>query len=139
MSKVTIYKLQCKDNLITDFYIGSTINLFNRISNHKSNAENNNRKLYRTIRNNGGFDNWECVILHSFIDLNNERFIKEREYIDNLNPSLNKQIPSRTVQEWKQLKQYCPHCNKSYRIDNISHHIKTLKHIEKAKEILYDI
>jgi hypothetical protein len=140
MPEITIYKLQCKNNLITDFYIGSTKNIIGRMSFHKHKSQNDvSKKLYRAIRNNGGFDNWECVILYTFDDLDNQRFIKEREYIDNLKPSLNSSIPSRPRHEWVQLKKMCPHCNKSYRIDNITHHIKTNKHINNVKEILYDI
>ena len=51
-----VYKICCNDNKVTDFYIGSTTDLMRRTSQHKYNVltgKETNRKLYKTIRNNG--------------------------------------------------------------------------------------
>tara|TARA_R110000772_G_scaffold160736_1_gene271890 strand:- start:172 stop:678 length:507 start_codon:yes stop_codon:yes gene_type:complete len=61
-----VYKL-CSDNC-DDSYIGSTRNITQRKKNHKSvcNNKNNkgyNQKTYRTIRDNGGWENWRMVPL----------------------------------------------------------------------------
>lgn len=63
-----IYKIVCNDVSITDFYVGSTSNIRNRKYQHKSscNTEKDkkyNCKIYQTIRDNGGFENWRMVVL----------------------------------------------------------------------------
>jgi len=63
-----IYKIVCNDVSVTDFYVGSTSNIRNRKWDHKSNCNNENckkynQKIYQTIRDNGGWDNWRIVIL----------------------------------------------------------------------------
>jgi hypothetical protein len=63
-----IYKIVCNDVSITDFYVGSTSNIRNRKCDHKSNCNNENSKkynikIYQTIRENGGWDNWRMVVL----------------------------------------------------------------------------
>jgi hypothetical protein len=59
-----IYKLCCDE--CDDFYIGSTRNMTERRRCHKSRCHNENdtaynQKKYRTIRDNGGFENWRLV------------------------------------------------------------------------------
>ena len=61
-----IYKI-CSDEC-EDFYIGSTRNMVQRRRNHKNscNVLNNpkyNYKIYRTIRDNDGWENWRMVPL----------------------------------------------------------------------------
>ena len=63
-----IYKLCCKDTNITDCYVGSTTSFRSRKSKHKSNCnkENNkdyNRKVYQFIRDNGGWNNWDMILI----------------------------------------------------------------------------
>ena len=106
-SKSLIYKLCCNDFNINDIYIGSTINFINRKSKHKfsCNNENNNNynyKVYRFIRNNGGWDNWDMVLIENNLNVNNklELHSKERQYIEKLKPSLNCSIPTRTKKEY---------------------------------------
>ena len=50
-----IYKLCCKDILITDIYVGSTTNIVKRRHNHKSYC------------NNPSFEDYYLVIFHSRI------------------------------------------------------------------------
>lgn len=59
-----IYKICCDD--IDDFYIGSTTDFKSRKRHHKSACTKEgdkkyNYKLYKTIRANGGWENWRMV------------------------------------------------------------------------------
>jgi hypothetical protein len=62
-----IYKICCDD--CSDFvYVGSTKAFRQRKNKHKNdctneNSSNFNLKLYNTIRENGGWDNWRMVIV----------------------------------------------------------------------------
>ena len=90
-----VYKIVCKDKSITEFYIGSTKNLDRRIGQHKSNSNNtNNRKynykVYKFIRSNGGWDNWEMIVEQETPNYEKyDREILEQSYIDLLEPQLN--------------------------------------------------
>lgn len=94
--KFVIYVILCNDDNIFDFYIGSTDNLSRRISQHKKNTTNKSSKkywlkLYRTIRENGGFDNWNVIKLDEFeTPTYNDGRIIEYDYISRLKPTLNK-------------------------------------------------
>ena len=99
-----IYKLFSKD--ADEFYVGSTTNFHNRQIQHKSscNNENNpcyNDKKYQYIRNNSGFENWDFEILELGEYENNDFLRKiEGEFIRNLKPTLNSEIPNRTRKEY---------------------------------------
>ena len=99
-----VYKLFCKD--FDEFYIGSTTNFHHRKIAHKSICNNEkdkayNKKLYKYIRNNGQFDEWEFEILE-LGEYENDKYMKNREryFIETLKPSLNSNIPNRTHKEW---------------------------------------
>lgn len=69
-SNTVIYKIQNKeiDDLL---YVGSTTNFTQRKSEHKSNSTNSNTqiynaKLYKTIRDNGGWDMFNMIIVKEF-------------------------------------------------------------------------
>lgn len=106
-SKSIIYKLCCNDTNITDIYIGSTSNFSRRKTQHKqdckySTRKGHNFKVYKFIRENGGWENWSMIMLHEFsCDNKLQRDKKEREFIENLKPTLNKNIPTRTSKEWR--------------------------------------
>lgn len=87
--------IKCKDENISDCYVGSTINLCSRKKQHKSvckTPENKsyNFKVYKFIRDNGGFDNFEFVVLKE-VEVNNKVELKqhEAEQYELLKPSLN--------------------------------------------------
>jgi len=86
-----IYKIICKDNNITDFYIGSTINIQTRINRHKSYCLNGKDiKLYNFIRENGGWDNWKYQIIKNYnCNDRNELRIEEQRVINELKSTLN--------------------------------------------------
>jgi hypothetical protein len=101
-----IYKICCKDASITDEYIGSTTNKNRRKQQHKSVCNNENDKsynlrVYQFIRNNGGFDNFDLIVIEEF-NCENKNQLKRREryWIEERKPTLNKQIPTRTKQEY---------------------------------------
>ncbi len=90
-----VYMIKCKDENISDCYVGSTINLCSRKKQHKSvckTPENKsyNFKVYKFIRDNGGFDNFEFVVLKE-VEVNNKVELKqhEAEQYELLKPSLN--------------------------------------------------
>ena len=94
-SNTTIYKIFCKDETILDFYIGHTTNFFQRKASHKITCENPNSssyntKLYKTIRENGGWNNWNMQEIE-VLNLKNstEARIKEGEYYQKLKANLN--------------------------------------------------
>jgi len=104
----TIYKLCCNDTDITEEYVGSTKNFNRRRSAHKSvcNNEKNihyNCYVYQFIRENEGWDNWRMIQLEA-VNYETRRDLEahERRWIELLKPKLNKQIPTRTIQEWYQ-------------------------------------
>ena len=61
MTQYFIYKLVCDD---CDFiYVGSTRSIKDRKRQHKSRSKTSEMKVYRMIRENGGWENWRMVIL----------------------------------------------------------------------------
>lgn len=72
----TIYKLCCDD---TDkFYVGSTKNRKERVRVHRSDSKVKNSKVYQTIREFGGWDNWRMVDLEHY-ECDNQRHAESRE------------------------------------------------------------
>jgi len=67
-SKCLIYKIQHKDN--NDLlYVGHTTNFTKRKYKHKSNISSNdkyNMKLYQMIRENGGWDDFNMIVIEEF-------------------------------------------------------------------------
>lgn len=103
-----IYKIYSKDPLITDIYIGSTTNFKQRKGQHKCICNNEksskyNTKIYKFIRENGGWDNFEMVVVeHYSCDSKLELLKQERYFVELLKSSLNFEIPGRTKKEWEQ-------------------------------------
>ena len=105
--KGIVYKLFCRNSSITEFYIGSTIDFKARKYDHKKRCNNSkykqyNYKVYRYIRNNGGFDNWDFEILLQ-VEVENEKELRlnyEAKYQLDLKPELNDRIEGRTKKEW---------------------------------------
>ena len=69
-SRTVIYKIVNYD-IPELIYIGSTTDFTKRKNHHKYNCNNEksrgyNLKVYNTIRENGGWENWTMIILHSF-------------------------------------------------------------------------
>ena len=105
-SKSLIYKICCKDNNITEVYIGYTTNYKIRYNCHKSwctniNGSKYNMKVYKFIRDHGGWDNWEMVELYKYpCNSKKEIIAEERRAYDRFNATLNKFKPNRTREEY---------------------------------------
>ena len=106
-SKSVVYKICCKDADIKEFYVGSSCNLYNRKRRHKTGCTyvfgtEYNLLVYKFMRDNGGWDNWEFEILENYEAKDEKDLIKrERHWFDNLKPTLNTNIPARTKDEHK--------------------------------------
>lgn len=101
-----IYKIVCKDINVKDLYVGSTCNFTRRRTGHKHHYFNKDGKkynynVYEAIRNNGGWSNWSMIEIEKYKcnDIN-ELHKRERYYIELLQATLNKVIPSRTKTEY---------------------------------------
>ena len=127
-SNTVIYKLVCKDVNITEIYVGHTTNLVKRKYCHKYDCYNPNRKnhnsnLYTFIRDNGGFEYWDSIVIEQY-PCNNvmEACERERYWIEKLNASLNMCIPVRTYSERQKYRETYriehKDAQKVYRINN---------------------
>jgi hypothetical protein len=107
-SKTIIYKIVCNDLNITDTYVGHTTNMVKRRYNHKDHCNNKNRskfynlKIYQTIRDNGGWENWSMIQICEF-PCNNEEEARreERKFYEVLNANLNMINPCRKQKEYR--------------------------------------
>jgi hypothetical protein len=120
-SNTIIYKITCKDPNIQDVYVGHTVNFVQRKKSHQlscmnSKYPNHNCKVYKVIRNNGGWDNWNMGII-AFYNCNNlnEARQKEQEHFIALNATMNsvEPFPSKSVNRVKRVK--CVKCVKRVR------------------------
>jgi len=98
-SKTIIYKLCCKDILITDIYIGHTKNFTQRKNTHKVSCcneknTNYNRYVYKFIRQNGGWENWSMIQIEEH-NCKNKREAESTEqyWIEQLGATLNSNKP----------------------------------------------
>jgi hypothetical protein len=95
----SIYQITCKNPEIKDVYIGSSKNYISRQYRHKYNCCNiksphYNFKLYKFIRDNGGWDNWKMEILENFVNHSlYEAKMLECHYCNNTNSTLNNNSP----------------------------------------------
>lgn len=106
-----IYKIS--SDYCDKFYIGSTRNFTTRKSSHKSRCNNStdkghNIKIYRTIRENHGWENWNMVVIEVMENTTKlEAEIREEQWRMQLKALLNSYKATRgnlTVQEHQ--KQY---------------------------------
>tara|TARA_E500000318_G_scaffold51081_1_gene47816 strand:+ start:686 stop:1144 length:459 start_codon:yes stop_codon:yes gene_type:complete len=140
-----IYKIFCKNENIKDCYIGSTNNFNDRKRKHIENCNNisyksYNIKLYKFIRDNGNFNNWDFEILETFENIisNNDLHKIEAQYIKNNNSTLNSNMSGRTKKEYyenkknqinnKRAQKITCECGAIISISVKYKHIKTYKH-----------
>lgn len=128
----TFYKIFCKDESITDCYVGKTSNFNIRQSQHKSNCNNSNKKdykiyLYEYIRNNGDWDNWNIEVLEKVNCNEEEAKVFERKWYNELHPTLNTQIPNNN--KINRRKTIICECGGKYTYEHKTHHLKTKKHL----------
>jgi hypothetical protein len=107
-----IYKIVCNDLNVTECYVGHTTDFVRRKRQHKFNSTYSkgkefNTKLYKTIRDEGGFGNWCMIEIEKYPCKDvQEAKKKEREWIENINSKLITCYPQRT------------RTNQEYYIDN---------------------
>ena len=126
-SNTIIYKIYCKDECITDIYVGHTTNFIQRKSTHKvaCNNQNNDFKIYKIIRENGGWTNWDMIEIAKYnCKDSTEARIKENEHYNQLKATLNSCPPYVDKKNY-----FCLNCNlqcstpKQY-----ENHLKCVKH-----------
>ena len=122
-SKLVIYKIKCNDESVTEFYVGHTTNFSKRKCNHKSNVENGDKKkIYETIRANGGWSNWTMVEVEVYpCNSSADARIREEHWRVELQASLN------------QRRAYCSEENKAYQAQYYQENADKLK----AREAQY--
>jgi len=82
-SKGMIYVIRCNDKNVIDEYIGSTTEFIKRRYVHKNSVINEkcqgyNTKIYQTIRENGGWENWSMIMIEEY-PCENKRQLEMRE------------------------------------------------------------
>ena len=124
-----VYKISHPDH--SESYIGSTINLKNRIYTHRSMSKISNNKLYSFIKKTDDFNNFIFEILFEINCSKLELLKLEKKFIEILKPELNSNSPYLTKEEskeksnnYKKEKKYCDSCNCT--ISN--RHTKSKKH-----------
>jgi hypothetical protein len=145
-SNTIIYKISCNDTNITDVYVGHTTNFVQRQNSHRQCCENNNSKLYRVIRENGGWSNWSMNIINFYNCKDHyEARQKEQEYFISLKATLNsvEPFPNPTIKKDSIIKNVvnikysqttpnifsCENCKfKSSKLSDWTRHISTRKH-----------
>ena len=101
------YKIVCKDPAITDCYNGSCTSFKDRKYAHKCacnnpNSDSHNFKVYRFIREHGGWANWTMIQLELYpCKSEQELRLREREIFDILKPTLNMISPTFNVEKRK--------------------------------------
>ena len=91
----TFYKIVCLDNSVELCYVGSTANWKERQRHHRSNCNNENNhnynsKIYKTIRENGGWSNFKMIEIGRKEQLTKRQAEQtEEEYRQELKASLN--------------------------------------------------
>ena len=105
-SKTLIYKFVCKDLAIEKIYVGSTTDYRRRKTEHKYNCNTEtckkyNLKIYETIRGNGGWDNWDMVLIEYYpCNTSLEKRARERHWEEQLNASMNMRKPQNTNEDY---------------------------------------
>lgn len=106
MTTITFYRIYNDDLNLN--YVGKTIDLNERITSHKSDCYNTNRdkynfKLYKTIRENGGFTNFKVMIIDTII-CNNDVDCRqlEQSYIELFNANMNTNRAYRSIENLKE-------------------------------------
>jgi GIY-YIG catalytic domain len=96
-TKSCVYRLIYND---VTYYVGSTTNMRQRKSKHKYNtnidkSDKYDKSLYEFIRNNGGWEKWDMILVQEYPDCksSDELRMYERQHYDFYKPSLNLILP----------------------------------------------
>jgi ATP-dependent Lon protease len=104
---IIFYKFVCENPEIKSCYVGHTTNFRIRRGHHKhacntAHRKEYNNKIYQTIREHGGFENWKMVEIDRQIclDLSDARKI-EQKYIEELQANMNMIYAFRTDKQYE--------------------------------------
>jgi hypothetical protein len=132
----------CNDPNIHDVYVGSTIHFEIRKYQHKKACKdiNNAVKIYRIIRENGGWENWNMLPIATYNCANGtEARKREQEHYEQLSATMNSNLPygikMRSNEISNPAKFSCVDCN--YYTDSKKDfwkHKQTKKHIIKTNK-----
>ena len=133
------YKIVCRDLSIPDLYVGHTTDFTKRKNQHKTKCNTScDYYVYRFIRDHGGWDNFDMVLIEQrncFNRLEAEKH--ERKHIEDLKATLNQVIPTRSKKEWisdnkAKIKEY----KHQYHVDHKEeiHEMKRNKYQEKKEK-----
>ena len=118
------YKIVCLDNSVELCYVGSTADFNKRRNTHKSscnseNHKNYNTKIYKTIRENGGWSNFKMIEIGKKEQLTKREAEQiEEEYRVELKANMNTKRCYTTEEQKQELhKEY----NEEYREQNKEH------------------
>jgi hypothetical protein len=98
-SKCVMYKIVCNDLSVTDCYVGHTTNFKQRKNCHRiacnyKGRRSYNYKIYQTMRDNGGRDNWDIIEIEKYPCKDfYEACTRERYWYETLKPNLNMSCP----------------------------------------------
>lgn len=88
-----IYMIRPKHNNFY-MYVGHTTDKDRRLKEHIRSTEIDNTKLYKTIRDTGGWEHWEMIVISSYVCNCKEEALKiEQEWCEKLRPNLNSISP----------------------------------------------
>ena len=102
-----IYMIHHKTDDTKEFYIGSSFDFKRRCYNHKKDCNNQNSKgynykVYKYIRENDGFNEWEIILLYDYPCKNKyELKLEEQRTVKEYKSTLNTQVPARTQKEYR--------------------------------------
>jgi hypothetical protein len=148
-SNTVFYKIYCNDTTVNDIYVGHTTNFEKRKYAHnraciKANNPNHHLKVYKFIREHGGWVNWKMDMI-GFRDCNdlNEARKVEQTYFETLHATLNsieplpkpKVRPTTTPKEKREVtgKFNCAKCNYiCNKCSDYNKHLLTAKHKRQA-------
>jgi hypothetical protein len=144
-SNTVFYKIYCKDINFHGVYVGHTTNFVQRKHSHKracnkSSDQCHNLKVYKTIRERGGWDNWNMEII-GFKNCkdHSEACAVEQEYFNSYEASLNSILAKKSTIERlpiakEKLNLYCEICKiKCSCTKSFERHQKTKKHLSSVK------
>jgi len=134
-SKTKIYKIQCRDESVQEVFYGHCTKIANVKYRLKHNLENgNNTHICNTIRENGGIEKWEIIVIESYTDCKNKEQANYRvatiKSQNNpakpipLNPTT---IPMNTLNPETPELFNCNMCNKTFTLKtNLTRHRKNI-------------
>ena len=170
-SKTIMYKFVCNDLTVDQCYVGHTTNWRSRKNIHKSSCTNiknptHNRKIYKIMRECGGWDNWQMIEIEKYpCNDSNKATARERYWYDQLNSTMNFYKPCLTDEERnnydvlcrssqkkeyyiankahtvqrKKLNVFTCTCGSVVRVNDRKQHSNTKKHIDAIALIIIDV